>query len=350
MELVYTGYFDEIVGQLRIERLRMQVAVTSLSRLPAMCRVTDAPGEEVPGLGPLPKRLTVDSDTVRRLVDEQFPQWEHLPIKPVRPGGWDNFTFRLGDEMLVRLPSAAEYALAVEKEHHWLPELATQLPVPIPAPLGLGEPGAGYPLRWSIYNWLPGASADRSAMTDPTELAEDLTGFLATLRGVDAAGGPRPGIHNWYRGATLRTYDETTRSALVYVEGHIDVDVAAAAWADALAARWDGVDVWFHGDLAAGNLLLDGGRLAAVIDFGTCGVGDPSCDLAIAWTLLTPSDRQLLRDRLGIDDPTWARGRGWALWKSLRNLAVALDDRDLAAAAEARLIVEAILDDFNAAG
>lgn len=309
----------------------------------------DVPNEEVPDLGPLPKRLIVEIDTVRRLVAEQFPQWAHLPVEPVRHGGWDNFTFHLGDDMLLRLPSAAEYALAVEKEHQWLPELAPQLPVPIPAPLGLGDPGAGYPFRWSIYNWLRGECADRSTVPDPTELAEDLADFLGGLRSIDATGGPQPGIHNWYRGATLRTYDETARSALVDLEGHIDVDVASAAWADALAARWDGVDVWFHGDLAAGNLLLDGGRLAAVIDFGTCGVGDPSCDLAIAWTLLTPSSRRLLRDRLGIDDPTWARGRGWALWKALSQMAGALDDHDLPAAAEARLVVEAILDDFSSA-
>lgn len=306
---------------------------------------TGDPSEEVPDLGPLPERLTVDSATVRRLVVDQFPQWKHLPIKPVRPGGWDNFTFRLGDEMLVRLPSAAEYALAVEKEQRWLPELAHQLPVPIPAPLGLGEPGAGYPFRWSIYNWLSGESADRSIITNPTKLAEDLADFLEALRGIDAAGGPQPGLHNWYRGATLRTYDDMTFSALNEVRGHIDVDVAAAAWADALKARWDGVDVWFHGDLARGNLLLHGGRLVGVIDFGTCGVGDPSCDLAVAWTLFTSSDRQLLHERLGIDDATWARGRGWALWKSLRDLASALNDHDLATAAEAQAILQAILDD-----
>lgn len=123
---------------------------------------------------------------------------------------------------------------------------------------------------------------------------------------------------------------------------------SAARLATGGVPSWDGVDVWFHGDLATGNLLLDGGRLVGVIDFGTCGVGDPSCDLAIAWTLLTPSDRRLLRERLGIDDATWARGRGWALWESLQHLAGALDDHDLAATAEAQAIVEAILDDFSA--
>ena len=142
--------------------------------------------------------------------------------------------------------------------------------------------------------------------------AEDLADFLAALRRIDAAGGPQPGIHNWFRGATLRTYDATARGAL----GSSTI-TSTSPWllphgTSALGARWDGVDVWFHGDLAAGNLLLERGRLSAVIDFGTCGVGDPSCDLAIAWTLLDRPGRQLLRERLDIDASTWARGRGWA--------------------------------------
>jgi len=304
--------------------------------------------EDVPDLGPVPRRLAIDVETVCYLVAEQFPQWSQRPITPVSKPGWDNFTFHLGDDMLVRLPSASEYALAVEKEHRWLPELGEQLPIPIPVPLGMGLPGAGYPFHWSVYGWLPGEAADRVTVIDPLGIAEDVSLFLEALQRIPATGGPRPGIHNWFRGATLRTYDSTARSALAELGDHIDVGLAAAAWDDALAARWDGADVWFHGDLAPGNLLLERGRLAAVIDFGTCGIGDPSCDFAIAWTLMTCSGRQLLRERLDVEDSTWARGRGWALWKSLRQLANALQDHDTPSEAEARLIIDAILDDYRA--
>ncbi|MAY95030.1 MAG: aminoglycoside phosphotransferase [Nocardioides sp.] len=304
--------------------------------------------EEVPDLGPVPHRLTIEVETVRQLVEQQFPQWSHLTIAPVRNQGWDNFTFQLGDEMAIRLPSAEEYALAVEKEHRWLPEIATQVPVPIPLPLGLGQPGSGYPFRWSIYTWLPGEAAEPGSVTDPVGLAEDVSDFLGALRGLDASGGPQPGVHNWFRGATLRTYDASTRSALTELGGHLDPALARAAWEDALAARWDGVDVWFHGDFAPANLLLDRGRLNAVIDFGTCGVGDPSCDLAIAWTLLTPDGRQILRDRLSVDAPTWSRGRGWALWKSLVQLAGAVEDEDDASVADALLTIEPIIEDYRA--
>ena len=209
----------------------------------------------------MPQRLTIDVETVFHLVAEQFPQWSQRPITPVSSPGWDNFTFHLGDDMLVRLPSAAEYALAVEKEHRWLPELGDQLPIPIPVPLGLGLPGAGYPFHWSVYGWLPGEAADRLKISDPLGIAEDVARFLEALQRIRAAGGPQPGIHNWFRGTTLRTYDSTARSALAELDDHIDVGLAAAVWDDALAARWDGVDVWFHGDLAPGNLLLEGAGL-----------------------------------------------------------------------------------------
>ncbi|MCY1136608.1 aminoglycoside phosphotransferase family protein [Actinoplanes sp. Pm04-4] len=265
---------------------------------------------EIPDLGPVPQRIAVEVAQVHRLIAGQFPQWAELPVKPVAVGGWDNWTFHLGADKLVRLPSAAEYALAVEKEHRWLPVLADRLPLPVPVSLAKGEPDAGYPFPWSVYRWIDGAPASRESIADPVRFALDLAEFLAALQGVDATDGPRPGVHNWFRGGTLRTFDKM-------VEDADDSDLVREIWAAALDAPWDGVDRWFHGDIARGNLLLDDGHLSAVIDFGTCGVGDPACDLAIAWTLLTADGRKAFRERLSVDDAMWARGRGWALWKTL---------------------------------
>jgi aminoglycoside phosphotransferase (APT) family kinase protein len=293
-----------------------------------------------PRLGPPPQRLTVDADQVRRLVAAQFPRWADLPVRPVANGGWDNLTFHLGDRMSARLPSAAEYALAVAKEQRWLPVLAPQLPLPIPVPLAEGRPDADYPHSWSIYAWLDGEPAGVDRIADPVRFAVDLAGFLAALQSVDTADAPRPGMHNWFRGGTLRTYDEKVQRALAALDGHVDVELAREIWQIALDARWDGVESWVHGDVAQGNLLLENGELAAVIDFGTCGVGDPACDTAIAWTLLTDDGRRAFRERLSVDEATWARGRGWALWKTLDTCARTLGGADQEAANERRVLDE----------
>jgi aminoglycoside phosphotransferase (APT) family kinase protein len=296
----------------------------------------------IPDLGPPPRRRAVDTAQVRRLIDEQFPQWTDRPVRPVAKSGWDNVTFHLGDTMVVRLPSAAEYALAVDKEHRWLPALAPHLPQPIPVPLAKGQPDADYPFAWSIYHWLPGSPARADLIADPVRFAVDLADFLVALQGIDTADGPRPGKHNWFRGGTLRTFDAVTRRALSTLDGDIDVYLALQIWQAALDAPWDGVDVWFHGDMAPGNLLLSGGELASVIDFGTCGVGDPSCDLAIAWTLLTTDGRRAFRSRLSVDDATWARGRGWALWKTLVTCA-----QSGVEAATARRVLDGIFAEYS---
>ena len=301
---------------------------------------------DIPDLGPAPRRITVDSEQVRRLVAGQFPRWADLPVRPVRNEGWDNRTFHLGEDLLVRLPSAAEYALAVDKEHRWLPALAPRLPLPIPVPLGRGEPGAGYPFPWSIYQWLDGEPASVDRIADPVRFALDLAGFLAALQGIDTTGGPGPGLHNWYRGGTLRTYDGLAQRALTTLDGHVDAGLAREIWKSALDAPGDGTRRWFHGDVARGNLLLDDGGLAAVIDFGTCGVGDPACDLAVAWTLLTADGRRAFRERLAVDDATWARGRGWALWKTLTICAHSLGD-DGEEAVDARRVLREIFADHR---
>ncbi|TGQ50494.1 aminoglycoside phosphotransferase family protein [Mesorhizobium sp. M1C.F.Ca.ET.193.01.1.1] len=288
-------------------------------------------------------KLGIDTDLVRRLVDAQFPEWRHLPVSPVASGGWDNRTFHLGDEMTVRLPSAAPYSLQVEKEHRWLPQHAPHLPLPIPMPLAMGEPAAGYPWHWSVYRWIEGETAKTGQITDLRAFALSLADFLVALKRIDPTGGPAPGQHNFHRGGPLTVYDGEARLAIAALEGEIDTQAATIVWEAALAATWHGSPVWFHGDVAWGNLLVHEGRLSAIIDFGTSGVGDPSCDLAIAWTFFEGESRKAFRDRIAVDDATWARGRGWTLWKALITLAG--HDANQAEAEKSRRVIDEVLAD-----
>ncbi|MGH6806981.1 MAG: aminoglycoside phosphotransferase family protein [Ensifer adhaerens] len=292
---------------------------------------------------------TIDASLARRLIAAQFPQWATLDIRPVLPGGWDNRTFHLGRDMTVRLPSAASYALQVEKEQLWLPKLAPHLPLPIPVPLARGKPGEGYPWPWSVYRWRPGETATDDRIGDLTMFAQDLAGFLIALRQLDARGGPLPGPHNFYRGGPPAHYDGETRRALVALEGRIDTEAAQDVWAAALAASWQGAPVWFHGDISWGNLLVEGGRLSAVIDFGTSGIGDPACDLAIAWTLFHGQSREAFRAGVALDAGTWARGRGWTLWKALIVYA-GLPGTNLAEAEKSLGVIEEVLADHRRFG
>ncbi len=250
--------------------------------------------------------------------------------------------------MLVRLPSAPEYALAVEKEHRWLPELGDRLPIPIPVPLGLGLPGAGYPFHWSVYGWLPGEAADRATIIDPLGIAEDVARFLEALQRIGATVARSPASTTGFAAPpcapTTRRFEAPSQNSTITSTSARLLPRGTTLWQPGWTGWTSGSTVTLHPETSCSK----GGRLAAVIDFGTCGVGDPSCDFAIAWTLLTRPGRQLLRERLDIEDSTWARGRGWALWKSLRHLANALEDHDEPSEAEARLIVDEILDDYRA--
>lgn len=265
-------------------------------------------------------------------------------MTPAEPQGWDNRTFRLGDERLVRLPSAAAYVPQIEKEHRWLPMLAPSLPLSIPEPVGMGAPGCGYPWPWSIYRWIDGSCASVAPVDDPSELAATLGTFLSALQRADASDGPPAGPHNFHRGGPLATYDGETRDAIETLRHRIDVAAVTAIWDAALASSWDGAPVWVHGDVAPNNLLVRDGRLAAVLDFGSAGVGDPACDLAIAWTFLDPGSRRAFRDALDLDPDTWARGRGWALWKALITIA-ARAGTDPSAIEGARRTLDAIRSD-----
>ena len=265
--------------------------------------------------------VKIDAALVARLIAGQFPQWAELPVTPVVPGGWDNRTFRLGEALSVRLPSAEGYVSQVAKEGRWLPVLAPQLPLPIAQPVALGVPADGYPWPWSVCVWLPGESAETGRIDDLRTFATDLARFLVALQAVPAADGPPPGPHSAWRGGPLSTYDQETRRSTLLLADQLDSGAALAIWDAALKTPWSGPAVWFHGDVSAGNLLLSGGRLSAVIDFGCAGVGDPACDTVIAWTLFAGESRAAFREALGCSAATWARGRGWALWKALITLA-----------------------------
>jgi aminoglycoside phosphotransferase (APT) family kinase protein len=290
------------------------------------------------------RKSEITADLVSRLVGRQFPQWAGLPVRPVGAGGWDNATFRLGEEMAVRLPSAEDYVPGVHKEQRWLPALAGQLPLPIPELLAVGVPGCGFPWPWSVYRWIDGAPVTERTVPDLPQFAADLAGFLAALYRIDPAGGPPPGPHNFFRGGPLAVYDGEVQEALNALEDHIDTMLAAQVWQAALRATWQGRPVWFHGDAQPGNLLAKDGRLCAVIDFGTSGVGDPACDTTIAWTFLCGQSSRVFKERLPVDAATWTRGRGWAIWKAMKVLVGALEDDPQDAAFTTRVIEKIMAD------
>ena len=261
--------------------------------------------------------MEIDAPLVSALICDQFPQWRGRSVAPVSESGWDNRTFRLGPDMVVRMPSAERYVSAISKEQTWLPRLKAHLPLTIPEIVGIGAPGLGYPWPWSIRLWIEGEPCRADRIGDEAAFAAALAGFLRRLQSVDARTGPPAGEHNFHRGGDLAVYDPQMRQALARLADGPARAQTAALWERALASRWQWPPVWVHGDLAASNLLVKDGRLQAVIDFGQLGAGDPACDLAIAWTLFTDKGRQVFRDRLALDDETWSRAMGWVAWKAV---------------------------------
>ncbi|MFF4104118.1 aminoglycoside phosphotransferase family protein [Streptomyces sp. NPDC001903] len=255
--------------------------------------------------------VDIDETLVEQLVAAQFPQWAGLPVRKVRSAGTDNAMYRLGEDMTVRLPRIPDAEGQVAKEQRWLPHLAPHLPLPVPTPLGQGAPAEGYPFAWSVYRWLDGDNLHDRPLTELHETAARLGQFVAALHRIDTTGAPRS-----FRGGRVDTADTEVRAAIrdLGADGTLDAEAATAAWEAAVRVpQWEGAPVWLHGDLLPGNLLGHRGRLSAVIDFGVVGVGDPACDVMPAWTLLTADTREAFREAVGVDDATWARGRGWAL-------------------------------------
>jgi aminoglycoside phosphotransferase (APT) family kinase protein len=255
--------------------------------------------------------VDIDAALVRRLLAAQFPHLCDLRVEEVQSTGTVNAIYRLGDDLYVRMPRIAQWAGDLEKELEWLPKLAPHLSLAVPEPVAQGEPGRGYPFAWGIYSWIRGETfaIDR---VDEHQAAADLARFVAELRRIDPTRAPRSGR------APLQHLDSVTRGAIDELRGVVDTDAVTAAWERCLQAPvWEGSAVWRHGDLLPPNLLVAGGRLTAVIDFGAGGIGDPAADVIAAWSVFGPSGRAVFRNSLDVDDGTWARARGYALHQAL---------------------------------
>jgi aminoglycoside phosphotransferase (APT) family kinase protein len=261
--------------------------------------------------------VDVPESLVRSLVDSQFPEWAGLTLKAVAAFGTDHRLFRLGEELLVRMPVYAGSADQARSDAKWLPRLAPHLPVDVPAPVAVGEPGGGFQFPWSVVPWLPGETLGETTV-DRVRLAADLADFVLALRGVDPTGGPEPS--GTARGMPLDPEWPVERQIRDHAD-LIDVDRARAVWRAALdAGPWPGPGGWIHGDLLEGNLLVRNRRLSAVIDFGPMKVADPAPDIAPAWTLFEGEARRAYRERLDVDDATWARARAWVLLPALAGI------------------------------
>jgi aminoglycoside phosphotransferase (APT) family kinase protein len=253
--------------------------------------------------------VNIDADLARRLLLSQYPQWAALPMERVRSAGTDNAIYRLGDHLAMRLPRIGWAVDIVAKEQQWIPVLAPHVPLAVPLPVAVGQPEEVFPYPWGVAQWLPGELANLKRLDDPVQAAFDLAAFVRALQTVDATAGP---THQ--RGLPVRLCDQMVRMGIAGLRGEVDADAVTEAWTRVMAAPdYDGPPVWFHGDLSYLNLLAQDGELSAVLDWGTCGVGDPAIDTIIAWSLFPSDARQAYRDALAIDDATWERGKGWVL-------------------------------------
>lgn len=289
-------------------------------------------------------QVEISEPMVRGLLGRQLPEYATLPLAPVAEHGTDHVLFRLGADLLVRLPVYAGSADQAASDARWLPLLAPHLTVAVPAPVAVGEPDETYPFPWSVVPWLPGTPPTPDN-ADPHLLAHDLAAFVRALHAVDASGGPRK--TGTSRGAPIRGWDEGVRRAVDEAGDRIDRARVLAAWEDCLAAPdWPDDPVWIHGDLLAGNLLVDAGRLSAVIDFGALGLGDPAPDLQPAWATLPASVRGEFLDALGYDEDTRRRGRGWALGPALTGIPYYWDTVPAFAQRGLRTVA-AVLDDLE---
>ena len=262
--------------------------------------------------------VQTDVALVRRLLAAQFPEWAEMAIVPVASYGTDHDIYRLGEELAVRLPRIGWATGQAAKEAEWLPKLAPHLPLAVPVQVARGHPTEGYPFEWSVYEWLPGENAN-GTIDDFSQAAVDLAAFVRALRRIETS--EAPPRRRGSRGAPLAELDEAVRRSIERLDQRFDRETTLGSWEESVAAPpWRGDEVWVHGDLLPGNLLVVDGRLTAVIDFGGLNVGDPACDLQPAWNVFAGDSRDRYRAELGVDDASWLRGRGWALFQAVMAL------------------------------
>lgn len=285
--------------------------------------------------------VVVDADTVRALVSRQFPQWAGLPVAHASSSGTDNAMFRLGDELVVRLPRIPWAADSVEHEQRWLPVIGPRLPLATPVPMAMGEPDLGYPWHWSVYTWLPGDNP-RTAEVDE-RLVLDIAHCLNVLHAIDEPGGPEN-----HRGLTFDKRDAVTRTSIAEMAGLVaDIEAVTAVWDEAFTLPTEPPPGrWIHADIAPGNLLVRDGRLAGLIDFAGVSRGDPAVDVSVAWNLVSRSLRRTFREALDIDDATWLRSRAWSLSQACLQLPY-YKDTNKPLAAQARHVIGEVLADWR---
>ncbi|MFZ3554981.1 aminoglycoside phosphotransferase family protein [Streptomyces sp. BH055] len=282
----------------------------------------------------------IDEGLVRALVDEQFPRWAELPLKYVDSHGTQNVLYRLGEEWVVRLPRVPGVVPELAGARQWMPHLAARLPVPVPEQVAEGEPGHGFPWPWAVHRWLPGENPAVGRLARPAALAEDLAAFVTAMRAIDTTGAPES-----YRGRPLAERADGTREVIRRLDGTIDSAASLAVWDEAVRTPGAARDVWLHGDLQPGNLLVsDDGRLASVIDFGCMGTGDPAVDLITAWYVLGGPERRIFRQAAAVDDDAWVRGRGWALTIAVHELAYYRDSNPFMVRTASRVVAELLAD------
>ncbi|HCU06306.1 MAG TPA: acetyltransferase [Holosporales bacterium] len=288
----------------------------------------------------------ISIELAKKLIDHQFPEYADLPITSVEQQGHDNHTYRLGDALLIRMPTAEAYALKVPKEHALLPKLAAHLSINIPTPIKMGAPSKDFPYPFSIYKWLDGQSANLVHIDEDALdcIAVQLAIFLKELQNIDGVDGPEPGQHNWWRGDHVSVYDKGARKQIANLENIIDHKACLHLWENACATSWKQAPVWIHGDFSSGNILINDNKLSGVIDFGGMGIGDPACDLVIAWTFLKGKSQEIFKQAMGLDADTWTRARGWALWKATFELCY-IKEKDSAAAAFQKSIINSVINE-----